>query len=585
MPTRQPDSIKSAVIQQWLEGKSRDLIAADTGLSSGAVTNIIEEWRQNLGSPIANDLRELAVTLKKIGITANQCAAGFRIAMILIKCGVGENEFLSFVSQIYDGSKKLGLSPEKIISHLKDLLYFSESMSLSQIRDYVKQKTSEKRNLEKDIENMRTQIRTLEQEKSHSEELRDDALENEKMTTSDLKWISDMRSELEKYQIPIDNISLLSKTVDGIRQYDYDPKKVILQFSDLEFLKGQQQVLRNSIKDLELKFAKLKGDCTSLEEMVNSYNQMLMKYNELEDMGFGLKELKLLYHTINEIAVANNISVDQASPKFYKDIEEQYDDKLGFELKLDKLRSEISSVNRELNSSRAALLAQPLVGPALQRLFYNGIREQDIIDLSNLFERYRRSNGNIDKQSLMAELEKYGDIESTMQQLSQKLDQLKNEVLSLESRRNELNHENRQILNIMLYYKEASGFFRGATLSLRNEILTQLVLLRSINLILKFQVDEIKMNNIIVNNSTADAGSESLSQLMPLVRAAKLESEGKGELVPIDELKNSVIRAIGILINNLNHNNNNSSHSDLDVRLIEILNQARIILEIKRSNN
>ena len=585
MPTRQPDSIKSAVIQQWLEGKSRDLIAADTGLSSGAVTNIIEEWRQNLGSPIANDLRELAVTLKKIGITANQCAAGFRIAMILIKCGVGENEFLSFVSQIYDGSKKLDLSPEKIISHLKDLLYFSESMSLSQIRDYVKQKASEKRNLEKDIENMRTQIRTLEQEKSHSEELRDDALENEKMTTSDLKWISDMRSELEKYQIPIDNISLLSKTVDGIRQYDYDPKKVILQFSDLEFLKGQQQVLRNSIKDLELKFAKLKGDCTSLEEMVNSYNQMLMKYNELEDMGFGLKELKLLYHTINEIAVANNISVDQASPKFYKDIEEQYDDKLGFELKLDKLRSEISSVNRELNSSRAALLAQPLVGPALQRLFYNGIREQDIIDLSNLFERYRRSNGNIDKQSLMAELEKYGDIESTMQQLSQKLDQLKNEVLSLESRRNELNHENRQILNIMLYYKEASGFFRGATLSLRNEILTQLVLLRSINLILKFQVDEIKMNNIIVNNSTADAGSESLSQLMPLVRAAKLESEGKGELVPIDELKNSVIRAIGILINNLNHNNNNSSHSDLDVRLIEILNQARIILEIKRSNN
>ena len=157
-------------------------------------------------------------------------------------------------------------------------------------------------------------------------------------------------------------------------------------------------------------------------------------------------------------------------------------------------------------------------------------------------------------------------------------------MLSLESRRNELNHENRRILNIMLYYKEASGFFRGATFSLRNEILKQLVLLRSINLILKLQVDEIKMNNIIVNNSTADAGSKSLSQLMPLVRAAKLESDGKSELVPIDELKNSVIRAIGILINNLNHNNN-SSHSDLDVRLIEILNQARIILENKRSNN
>jgi hypothetical protein len=71
---------------------------------------------------------------------------------------------------------------------------------------------------------------------------------------------------------------------------------------------------------------------------------------------------------------------------------------------------------------------------------------------------------------------------------------------------------------------------------------------------------------------------------MPLIRSAKFESDGKDELVPIDELKNSVIRAIDILMNNLNRDSNNS-HSDSDVRLIETLNQARIILENKRSNN
>lgn len=40
----------------------------------------------------------------------------------------------------------------------------------------------------------------------------------------------------------------------------------------------------------------------------------------------------------DEIVVENNISVKEASPKFFKDLEEDYDDKLGFELKLDKLR-------------------------------------------------------------------------------------------------------------------------------------------------------------------------------------------------------------------------------------------------------
>ena len=43
MPARLPDSFKSLVIQQWLEGKPRNDIAADNGLSDGAVTNIVNK--------------------------------------------------------------------------------------------------------------------------------------------------------------------------------------------------------------------------------------------------------------------------------------------------------------------------------------------------------------------------------------------------------------------------------------------------------------------------------------------------------------------------------------------------------------
>jgi hypothetical protein len=598
LPTRHPESVKSAVIQQWLEGKPRDLIAADTGLSSGATTNIIDEWRQNLGIPLANDLRELAITLKKIGISANQCAEGFRIAMILIKCGVGDNEFLSFISQIYDNCKKLDLQPDKIAYYIDELLKFSESMSLSQINQYIEQKANEKRILEKDIERLEEKIKQLEEERLAAEKLYKTSLENERMTACDLQWYSNLKTELTKYRIPVEDVSLFAKAVRGIAHYGYDINKIISEFSELDFLKRQLQFHRYAIPAYQNSLAILAVYCTSFVQMLNFNRQKLSVSDELEQMGFGLKELKLLWHTINEISEANNITSEDTVQKFFKDVEEQYDDKLGFESKLDKLRSELSAVNRALNSSRTALLAQPLVGPALQRLFYNGVSEQDIIDLSNLLERYHRSGGNnIDKQSLVSELEKYGSIESTIQQLNQKLNQLKNEVVSLESQRNELNHQNQQIIDTVLYFKEVSGFFRGAVFSLRNEILTQLLLLRYINWILNLQIDEIKMSDIIANsNSSSDAGSESLSQLMPLIRAAKFESDGKSDLVSIDELKSSVIRAIDILINNLNHNNtinnininnnnNSSRHPDSDVRLIEILNQTRIALENKRSDN
>ena len=109
-------------------------------------------------------------------------------------------------------------------------------------------------------------------------------------------------------------------------------------------------------------------------------------------MGFGLKELKQLRNTFNEIAYANNIPKDQVGQKFYNDIEEDYDDKLGFESKLKKLRSDIVTVNANLIVSRIALLAQPLVGPSLQSLFSKGLVEQDIVELANIL--FGRSHGD-----------------------------------------------------------------------------------------------------------------------------------------------------------------------------------------------
>jgi hypothetical protein len=56
---------------------------------------------------------------------------------------------------------------------------------------------------------------------------------------------------------------------------------------------------------------------------------------------------------------------------------------------------------------RSTSLIQPLVGPALQRLFENGIKEQDIIELAVIVEMYGshsgggRRNNLIDKQSLI----------------------------------------------------------------------------------------------------------------------------------------------------------------------------------------
>jgi hypothetical protein len=207
------------------------------------------------------------------------------------------------------------------------------------------------------------------------------------MTSSVLKWYSDLREELRKYGIPIHDISKFAKLVNNIRQYDYDARKVIDKFSDLDGLRLHHQFLQEAIASLENKNRALDQQRSTLELFVNMHNQILSNYQHLETMGFGLKQLQFLWSTVNEIALENNIPVKGAVTKFLSDVERQYDNKLGFESKIESLRYEVNKLNQEQAMLRAGLILLPLVGPKLVKLTQSGVSEQDIVNIAAVFEK------------------------------------------------------------------------------------------------------------------------------------------------------------------------------------------------------
>jgi hypothetical protein len=50
MPAAIDPAIKKPVIAQYLQGVSRDRIAADNGIGTGTVSNIIDEWKKGAKS-------------------------------------------------------------------------------------------------------------------------------------------------------------------------------------------------------------------------------------------------------------------------------------------------------------------------------------------------------------------------------------------------------------------------------------------------------------------------------------------------------------------------------------------------------
>src|SRR5215203_7380253 len=143
---------KLSVIDAWLSGESRNDIAIKHNIGSGTVYNIVEEWSNGLGADAQLDdrLRELAIKLKKNGLTVSDCAKGLRMLMILKKYGIKDDENQEkvpyFLKEIYTKCQEVGLTPQQIFDYISDILKFSTEINISEIPKFIKKKMKKKKN-------------------------------------------------------------------------------------------------------------------------------------------------------------------------------------------------------------------------------------------------------------------------------------------------------------------------------------------------------------------------------------------------------------------------------------------------------
>jgi hypothetical protein len=207
-------------------------------------------------------------------------------------------------------------------------------------------------------------------------------------------------------------------------------------------------------------------------------------------MGFGFKKLRLLRDLIGEISEANDIPYQQAVPKFFKDVEEQYDSKVGFEKKVNQTRGDLAQINKEITSSRQNLFVNPLVGPSLSNLLQKGIGEQDIIKINQLVEictnnidfsnrikepSYLTQNlkdKDIDKRiiiksrsecwtSLIEELKKYENIKVAIKKQKESHDELQKQVNFLEQQKQAILSYLQMALNFINEINNRIYYFKG----------------------------------------------------------------------------------------------------------------------------
>jgi len=164
------------------------------------------------------------------------------------------------------------------------------------------------------------------------------ALEEEGVIMNELNCFSNFTGEVRRQRLPMEDLPAFVKTINGVRQLGYDPKTILSKYSDFERLQIVEKELMDRVDSLTTKKTELERKCAFLETSIETHSITISKYQELEEMGFGLKVQKILWSKIREIGVANQMNPDIAVQKFMKDVE-LYDDKLGFEAQLQNLKA------------------------------------------------------------------------------------------------------------------------------------------------------------------------------------------------------------------------------------------------------
>jgi hypothetical protein len=80
------------VIPAYLDGKARDIISKETGISTDKVSNILQKWKTEIRIPNVEELRDFTIEVKKSGISISPCAEGYRMVQLMENLGINDDD-------------------------------------------------------------------------------------------------------------------------------------------------------------------------------------------------------------------------------------------------------------------------------------------------------------------------------------------------------------------------------------------------------------------------------------------------------------------------------------------------------------
>jgi hypothetical protein len=343
MPAAIDPIIKQRVISQYLQGVSRDTIAADNGIGTGTVSNIIDEWKKGVQDSDYESIRELSVFCKKQEVTLNTLASCIRLNNYIQSLGANVNES-ALESLIANLANYPDRDPQKLIEAAAEI---SESgIPLEKLEDHLKALMAEKETLQREIDDGRAILEDVESRRKLVEEY------------------AEMKVEMRRYGIGLEDPKQFSRLIQTLQRDNYDCAKILNAFADIEDTKRLRQEVDHDRQNLEARLEEVKDTLPFAEQ--------LLQY------GVGINEVLAFMLAVDEKAYMENIPRGAAAFKVIEELRD-YSQLGGLKKEQNRLQQQIFMSNMIMTTRQQAFVS-------LMRLQTLGVTDMEIKNMAQLMD-------------------------------------------------------------------------------------------------------------------------------------------------------------------------------------------------------
>lgn len=381
----------------WLKGLSRYDNAADCGISTGAISNIIKNYIDDLiGYDIAA-IRDFVVQKRKENLSLEDCARGYRLTSILNALGISDddNQLSIFLADAHKISNQSNITPIVMRDCLLELTRMAKEILPSQLKTYLQLQREQKQILKEEIRNLKEEINKIEKTKMDIEKKFIQFKQQIDITSADLDWYSSIKEDLEKDGISVEDISFLTRTIKTIK--NHSSKKV---FDTLQKI-NEIGNLDKEIHSKKITCDALKADINTVKEIDSQYLEtlnskilLLDSLKHIQDLGFSLKDLKKIEDTLYELSLENEMSFKEIKGRFFE-LLSKYGKNITLEKEKETLEYLISDLDKEITKNRSVIISENSIGIILKNLIDKGINENGIIRVKKFVDKMERNNIDI----------------------------------------------------------------------------------------------------------------------------------------------------------------------------------------------